>query len=66
MVDNQSGASWFVAQLSLDPAELARHSDIRLQTGMPAEVYVSTPARSMLSYLLGPIDSFRLRALREP
>jgi hypothetical protein len=33
---------------------------------MPAEVYVSTPARSMLSSLLGPIDSFRLRALREP
>ncbi|MFM2121087.1 MAG: hypothetical protein RL722_2555, partial [Pseudomonadota bacterium] len=25
-----------------------------------------TPARSMLSYLLGPIDAFRARALREP
>jgi HlyD family type I secretion membrane fusion protein len=67
VVDGQnSGASWFVVQLSIAPAELEQHPDIKLQTGMPAEVYVATPARSVASYLLGPIDSFRARALREP
>jgi hypothetical protein len=66
VIDQQNGGSWFVAQLSIDPAELAQHPDVKLQTGMPAEVYVSTPARSMLMYLLGPLDNFRERALREP
>jgi HlyD family type I secretion membrane fusion protein len=64
--DPQSGSSWFVAQLSIDPVELAQHPDVKLQTGMPAEVYVATPARSMAMYLLGPLDNFRARALREP
>ncbi|MFM2069334.1 MAG: hypothetical protein RLZZ584_4243 [Pseudomonadota bacterium] len=66
MVDSQSGASWFVAQLSIAPADLDKQPDIKLQTGMPAEVYVATPARSLASYLLGPLDSFQARALREP
>jgi HlyD family type I secretion membrane fusion protein len=61
-----NGSSWFVAQLRIAPADLASYPDITLQTGMPAEVYVATPARSMVSYLLGPIDSFRAKALREP
>jgi hypothetical protein len=29
-------------------------------------VYVATPARSLASYLLGPLDNFRAKALREP
>ncbi len=66
VIDPQNSGSWFVAQLSIDPAELAQHPDVKLQTGMPAEVYVSTPERSMLMYLLGPLDNFRERALREP
>jgi HlyD family type I secretion membrane fusion protein len=66
LVDNQNGASWFIAQLSIAPAELDQLPDIKLQTGMPAEVYVATPARSLASYLLGPLDSFRAKALREP
>jgi HlyD family secretion protein len=33
---------------------------------MPAEVYITTPQRSLLAYLLEPIDAFRQRALREP
>jgi HlyD family type I secretion membrane fusion protein len=66
MVDNQNGTSWFIAQLSIAPAELDKLPDIKLQSGMPAEVYVATPARSVASYLLGPLDSFRAKALREP
>jgi HlyD family type I secretion membrane fusion protein len=64
--DPQSHTSWFIAQVSIPPEELAKHPDIALQPGMPTEVHVMTPARSMLSYLLGPIDAFRARALREP
>jgi HlyD family secretion protein len=66
VLDPQSGGSWFVAQLSIAPADLASQPDIKLQTGMPAEVYVATPARSLASYLLGPLDNFRAKALREP
>jgi len=36
-----------------------------LRPGMPAEAYVLTGERSLLQYLLRPLDLFRQRALRE-
>ena len=33
---------------------------------MPAEVFVTTPPRSLLQYLLEPLGIFARRALREP
>jgi membrane fusion protein, type I secretion system len=33
---------------------------------MPAEVFVTTPPRSLLQYLLAPLNVFARRALREP
>ncbi len=56
----------YVAQVTVDAAELGRHPRLRLQAGMPAEVFVGTPARSLLEYLLEPIGLFARRAMREP
>ncbi len=56
----------YVAQVTVDAAELARHPRLRLQAGMPAEVFVGTPARSLLEYLHEPIGLFARRAMREP
>lgn len=64
--DPQTGAAWYVVYLQVSDRALAKFPGVTLQTGMPAEVYISTAPRSLLRYLLEPIDAFRQRALREP
>ncbi len=58
--------SWFAATVELDAAELARHRRLRLQAGTPAELYVTTPPRTLLEYLARPLTLFAGRAMREP
>jgi multidrug efflux pump subunit AcrA (membrane-fusion protein) len=57
---------WYLAQMAMAPQALAKHPLPRLQAGMPAEVFVTTPPRSLLRYLLEPLGLFARRALREP
>jgi len=64
--DPSGRQSWYAAQVEVDAAELARHPRLRLQAGMPAEVFVTTPSRTLLGYLLEPLGVFGRRALREP
>ena len=66
VVDPESKQSWYVAQVEVQTDELTKHPHLRLQAGMPAEVFVTTPARSLLEYLLEPLGDFARRALREP
>jgi len=61
-----SPESWFVATVELDATEIARHPGLRLQAGMPAELYVTTPARTLVAYLAKPFEVFASRAMREP
>jgi HlyD family type I secretion membrane fusion protein len=61
-----SPESWFVATVELDPAEIARSPGLRLHAGMPAELYVTTPARTLVAYLAKPLEVFASRAMREP
>jgi HlyD family type I secretion membrane fusion protein len=58
--------SYFTATVEVDAANLKGHPEIRLQPGMPAELYVATGTRSLFQYLLRPVTSFALRAMREP
>jgi HlyD family type I secretion membrane fusion protein len=61
-----SAESWFVATAELDAAGIARHAGLRLQAGMPAELYVTTRARTLVEYLAQPLNVFASRAMREP
>jgi HlyD family type I secretion membrane fusion protein len=61
-----SPESWFVATVELDAADIARYPGLRLQAGMPAELYVTTPARTLVAYLARPLEVFASRAMREP
>jgi HlyD family type I secretion membrane fusion protein len=65
-VTRQGGDSWFVATVELDAAALERHPELRVQAGMPAELFVTTPERTLLEYLARPLGIFANRALREP
>ena len=49
------------------PAEsLAKAGNLKLQAGMPAEVFVRTDERTTADYLLAPVTSFLRRSMREP
>jgi HlyD family type I secretion membrane fusion protein len=58
--------AWYVATVEVDASTLADHPQIHLQAGMPAEVFVTTPERTLLQYLTRPFNTFANRALREP
>ena len=63
--DEQSGQTYYVARIEIDPASREKIRDLDLLPGMPVEVFISTGARTALSYLSKPItDQFR-RAFRE-
>jgi HlyD family type I secretion membrane fusion protein len=62
----ETGEAWFAATVEVDAAVLAVHPEIRLQAGMPAEVFVKTPARTLFQYLVKPLNAFASRAMREP
>jgi HlyD family type I secretion membrane fusion protein len=61
-----SGEAWYVATVEVDAATLQDHPQIRLQAGMPAELFVTTPERTLFEYLAKPLFVFSSRALREP
>jgi HlyD family type I secretion membrane fusion protein len=65
-ITNQEGASWYVANVEVDASALQSHPNIRLQPGMPAELFVTTPARTLFDYLVKPLNAFASRAMREP
>lgn len=65
-VQQDTGAGYYVAHVRADPASLKAAGDLRLRAGMPAEVYVRTAERTMLSYLFDPLLGFAQRGMREP
>jgi HlyD family type I secretion membrane fusion protein len=62
----ETGDSWFVATVEVDAKALRNSPEIQLQAGMPAELFVKTPERSLFQYLAKPLTVFAGRAMREP
>lgn len=66
LTDEKTGKPYYVAEVSVDPDELAASPEIQLYPGMPATVMVTTVERTALDYLIGPLvasfdKSFRQR-----
>jgi HlyD family type I secretion membrane fusion protein len=66
LTDPQSGMSWFTIQVEVDLGPLKDTPNVSMQTGMAAEVFVTTPNRSLLDYLLQPLLDTARRGMREP
>ena len=66
LTDNKTGATYYLTHVKLTPESLMEAGDLKLQAGMPAEVFVKTPARTPLQYLLDPLTGFLQRSFREP
>ncbi|MFN2645534.1 MAG: HlyD family secretion protein [Burkholderiales bacterium] len=63
LVDTQTNSAYYVAHIEVAPGSLG---DLKMQAGMPAEVFIRTDTRTALDYLLAPVTAFLRRAMREP
>jgi HlyD family secretion protein len=63
--DQQTNAPYFTVRVSLSEDERRRLAGLQLVPGMPAEVFMQTGSRTMMSYLLKPIADQMQRAFIE-
>jgi len=65
LVEQQTGQPYYIVHIDVPEKALAT-SSLRLQAGMPAEVFIRTDTRTALDYLLAPVTTYLRRAMREP
>jgi len=61
----ETGASFYAARVSVDLAELRANPELALRPGMPAEVFIQTGSRPMISYITKPLQDQFARAFRD-
>jgi HlyD family type I secretion membrane fusion protein len=66
MVEQQSGAAYYIAHIDVTASALSDAGNLKMQAGMPAEVYIRTDSRTALDYLLAPVTAYLRRGMREP
>jgi HlyD family type I secretion membrane fusion protein len=64
-VDRATGQPYYVALVEADQASLGQADGVKLQAGMPAEVYIRGEQRTPLQYLLEPVTQVLRHAGRE-
>jgi len=57
---------FYLARIEIAERSLAEAGNLRLQAGMPAEVYIRTDSRTAVDYLVAPITDYLRRGMREP
>lgn len=65
LLDEQTGLTYFSAQIKISEEELARLEGLQLLPGMPAEVFINTGERTLLQYLATPASNMFARSLIE-
>jgi HlyD family secretion protein len=63
--DQRTGTSYYTVRASLKPEELAKLGSAKLVPGMPVDVFIKTPGRTALSYLVKPLQDQAERAFKE-
>jgi len=64
-LDRATNQAYYVVLVEADPASIAGAGDVKLQAGMPAEVYLKGEERTPLQYLVEPVTQVLRRAGRE-
>lgn len=62
--DPKAGASYYVVRIGLSATSLEKAGALELKPGMPAEVFLKTTDRTVLSYLFKPLTDQASRAFR--
>ncbi|PZA12868.1 HlyD family type I secretion periplasmic adaptor subunit [Rhodopseudomonas palustris] len=63
--DQQTGAAYYVARISLAATELAKLEGKALVPGMPVEAFIQNGVRTAFTYLRKPLEDQLARALRQ-
>ncbi len=63
--DEQTGRSYYLAQLAINNGELEKLGDVQLVAGMPVEAYIQTGERSPFTYMTKPMADYFNKAFRE-
>lgn len=63
--EDKSSSSYFVVRVAIAQREADRLGAAKLVPGMPAEVFIRTSDRTVLSYLMKPLVDQVSRAFRE-
>jgi len=66
MVEPQTNAAYYIAHIDVTAAALSDAGNLKMQAGMPAEVYIRTDSRTALDYLLAPVTAYLRKGMREP
>ncbi len=65
LTDPRSGQPYYTITVELSDTEAIQNYDIRLVSGMPAEVFVNLGSRSLLGYFFDPLRASFYRSFRE-
>ena len=61
----QSDAAYYAIRIALETGELHRLGNVALRPGAPAEIFLETESRGLVSYLFKPLSDQMHRMLRE-
>jgi len=66
LTNEQTRESYFLARISISKKDIEKLKDkIELYPGMPAQVFIITGSRSLISYMFTPISDSAYKAFRE-
>jgi HlyD family secretion protein len=63
--DAKTGARFYTIRLDVPDSEVARLGNVKLVPGMPVEALIQTSPRTVMSYLIKPLQDQLTRAFRE-
>jgi len=63
--DQRTGASYYTVRIRTTAAQVARLGEVKLVPGMPVESFIKTEDRSVISYLVKPLQDQITRAFRQ-
>jgi HlyD family secretion protein len=65
LTDEQTGISFYTAELAITEETLDALGDVTLVAGMPVDAFIQTGERTPMSYLFRPMSDFFARSMRE-
>jgi HlyD family secretion protein len=65
LVDPRTQASYYRAEITLNPGEIGRLGAVSLVPGMPVEAFIQTEPRTPMAYFVKPFTDYFNRAFRE-
>ncbi len=65
VIDEATQASYYLARIEITPESMTEIEDLILIPGMPAEVFITTPSRTFLQFVMKPLSDSINRSFLE-